>query len=64
MRDPELPDGMPDFFTAAITFTGINLMWIFFVIWVMYGLVPVLVVAVLINHFITRLDIRLNSQKA
>ncbi|KIC12337.1 histidinol phosphate aminotransferase [Leisingera sp. ANG-M1] len=64
MREPELPGGMPDFFTAAITFAGINLMWIFFVIWVMYGLVPVLVLAVLINHFITRLDIRLNSQKA
>ena len=64
MRDHELPDGMPDFFNAAITFAGINLMWIFFVIWVMYGMVPVLVLAVLINHFITRLDIRLKSQKA
>lgn len=64
MRDPELPDGMPDFFTAAITFAGINLMWIFFVIWVMYGMIPVLVLAVLINHFLTRLEIRLNSQKA
>ncbi|OED48162.1 histidinol phosphate aminotransferase [Leisingera sp. S232] len=64
MRDPELPDAMPDFFTAAIMFVGINLMWIFFVVWVLYGLVPVLVLAVLINHFITRLEIRLNSQKA
>ncbi|MBY6066880.1 histidinol phosphate aminotransferase [Leisingera aquaemixtae] len=64
MRDPELPDAMPDFFTAAIMFAGINLMWIFFVIWVMYGMVPVLVVAVLVNHFINRLEIRLKSQKA
>ncbi|MBQ4827052.1 MULTISPECIES: histidinol phosphate aminotransferase [unclassified Leisingera] len=64
MRDPELPANMPDFFTAAITFAGINLMWIFFVVWVMYGMVPVLVLAVLINHLITRLDIRLNARKA
>ena len=64
MSEPELPDGMPDLFTAAITFAGINLMWIFFAIWVMYGMVPVLVLAVLINHLITRLEIRLNSQKA
>ncbi|KIC14792.1 hypothetical protein [Leisingera sp. ANG-Vp] len=64
MREPELPAGMPDFFTAAIIFAGINLMWIFFVIWVMYGMVPVVVLAVLVNHFITRLEIRLNSQKA
>lgn len=64
MRDPELPDGVPDFFIAAITFAAINLMWIFFVIWVLYGMVPVLVLAVLVNHLISRLDIHLNSQKA
>ncbi|AHD00243.1 hypothetical protein [Leisingera methylohalidivorans] len=64
MRDPELPASVPDFFIAAITFAGINLVWIFFVVWVMYGMVPVLVLAVLINHLITRLDIRLNARKA
>jgi hypothetical protein len=64
MRDPELPDGVPDLFTAAITFAGINLMWIFFVIWVLYGMVPALVLAVLVNHLISRLDIHLNGQKA
>ena len=63
MRDPNLPDRIPDLFTAAITFAAINLMWIFFVIWVLYGLVPVLVLAVFINHFITRLEIRLNGHK-
>lgn len=59
MREPERPDGTPDLFTAAITFAGMNLMWVFFVIWMLYGLVPVLVLAVLINHFITRLEARL-----
>ncbi|MBY6135264.1 histidinol phosphate aminotransferase [Leisingera sp. XS_AS12] len=63
MRDPDLPDGIPDMFAATITFAGINLMWIFFVLWVLYGLVPVLVLAVLINHLITRLEIRLNGHK-
>ena len=36
----------PDYTNAAITMLGVNLMWIFFAIWVLYGFVPVLVLAV------------------
>ncbi|PCJ05251.1 MAG: histidinol phosphate aminotransferase [Rhodobacteraceae bacterium] len=50
----------PDLLAAAVTFLGINMMWIFFVVWMLYGLVPVLVLAVLINHVITRLEQHLN----
>ena len=64
MHERERPDGTPDLFTAAITFAGMNLMWVFFVIWMMYGLVPVLVLAVLINHLISRLEARLEGGKA
>ncbi|NIZ61347.1 histidinol phosphate aminotransferase [Sedimentitalea sp. CY04] len=59
MQDQNLPE-KPDILSMAIAFLGINLMWIFVVIWVGYGLVPVFVLAVLINHLITRLDHRLN----
>ena len=45
----------PDYTNVAITMIGVNLMWIFLVIWVFYGVVPVLVLAVLINHGIDRL---------
>lgn len=64
MRDPQLPDGMPDYFNTAIAFAAANLLWILFVVWILFGMVPVLVLAVLANHLITRLDIRLKSQKA
>jgi len=59
MHDQKLPR-TPDILAAAVTFLGINMMWIFFVIWMLYGMVPVLVLAVLVNHFITRLEQRLS----
>jgi len=48
----------PDFTNAAITMLGVNLLWIFFVIWVLYGFVTVLVLAVFINHFVERVAVR------
>ena len=59
MHDQKL-SRTPDILAAAVTFLGINMMWIFFVIWMLYGMVPVLVLAVLVNHFITRLEQRLS----
>ena len=55
------PD-VPDLFSAAITFAGINLMWVFFALWVVFGMVPVLILAVFLNHLINRLEIRLQHQ--
>lgn len=59
MQDQKLTQST-DLLAAAITFIAINMMWIFFVIWMIYGLVPVLVLAVLINHFIDRIEQRQN----
>jgi hypothetical protein len=59
MQDQKLPQS-PDILALAVTFLGINMMWIFLVIWMVYGLTPVLVLAVLINHAINRLEQRLN----
>lgn len=42
----------PDYTNAAITMLGINLMWIFFVIWMLWGMVPVILIAVGVNHFV------------
>ena len=64
-RQPQhvkLPPGMPDFMTAALSFAGVNLLWIFLVIWVLYGMMPVLLLALVINHLITRLDQHLQDQ--
>ncbi len=48
----------PDYTNAALTMLGVNLMWVFFVIWAIYGLVPVMVLAAAINHGIDRLIAR------
>lgn len=60
MQDRKLPQS-PDLASAATAFLGVSLMWVFFVIWALFGMVPVLVLAVMINHLISRLDKRLNG---
>ncbi len=54
----------PDLLETALGFIGINLMWVFFAIWVLYGIVPVLLLALFINHMITRLEIKLGQRQA
>lgn len=53
-----------DLFTATLSFLGLNLMWIFFAGWVMFGMVPVLLLALFINHMIDRLEVRIKEQQA
>lgn len=53
-----------DLFTATISFLGINLMWIFFAGWVLFGMVPVLLLALFINHLIDRLEVRIKEEQA
>ncbi|MEP2717947.1 histidinol phosphate aminotransferase [Pseudophaeobacter sp.] len=52
-----------DLFAAALSFIGLNLMWIFFVGWVLFGMIPVLVLALVLNHLIDRLEDHLNEGK-
>ncbi|MDE4131820.1 histidinol phosphate aminotransferase [Phaeobacter sp. QD34_3] len=54
----------PDLLETVLSFIGINLMWVFFAIWVLYGMVPVLLLALFINHLITRLEIKLGQRPA
>lgn len=56
MRDTRDRRSAPDYTAAAITMLGVNLMWIFFVAWVLFGFVPVLLLALLINHGIDRFE--------
>ncbi|MCE8007833.1 hypothetical protein [Aestuariivita sp.] len=44
----------PDYTNAAITMMGINLMWVFFVVWMLWGFVPVILLALMVNHFAER----------
>ncbi|QBF31131.1 hypothetical protein [Thalassococcus sp. S3] len=44
----------PDFTDAALTMLGVNLLWIFFTIWVIYGFIPVLLLSLFIFHLVER----------
>ncbi|MBE1284948.1 MAG: histidinol phosphate aminotransferase [Rhodobacteraceae bacterium] len=58
MRDDHERPAAPDYTAAAITMLGVNLMWIFFVLWVLIGFIPVLLLAACINHGISRFELR------
>jgi hypothetical protein len=45
-----------DLFGAGLSFIGINLMWVFVLGWMLFGMVPVLIFALFLNHLIDRLE--------
>ncbi len=45
-----------DLFAAALSFVGLNLIWVFFAGWMLFGMVPVLIFALFLNHLIDRLE--------
>ena len=48
-----------EFLSATLSFLAVNLLWIFFALWLLYGMVPVLLLAVAMNHMINRLEVRM-----
>ncbi|APZ53849.1 histidinol phosphate aminotransferase [Salipiger abyssi] len=52
----------PDFTTPALVFLFINMLWIFGVLWVQWGLDAVLLAGLVVNHLITRLERRLTRR--
>lgn len=46
----------PDYTNPALIMMGVNLIWLFFVIWAVWGLLPVLLIGLMLNHVITRLE--------
>ena len=53
-----------DLFANALSFIGLNLIWLFLAIWMLFGLVPVLFFALLLNHMINRLEDRIAQEQA
>ena len=45
----------PDYTVAALTMLGVNLLWIFFTVWALWGFLATLVLAFVLNHGITLL---------
>ena len=57
MRDGPIK-AAPDYTVAALIMAGVNLTWVFFALWALWGLIPVLLLAGAINHVISRLQAR------
>ncbi len=53
MRDDHVNEA-PDFTNSALLMGAVNLTWIFTLIWALFGMGPVLIVALCLNHAITR----------
>jgi hypothetical protein len=51
------PGRVEDYTTANLVLIFVNMLWIFGVIWSTWGIAPVIFVALVLNHLITRLQI-------
>ena len=47
-------EDQPDYQSALYIFLGVSLTWLFMIIWALFGMGPVIVMALLLNHLITR----------
>lgn len=55
--DRRHPQPAPNYTNAALTMGWVNLMWVFMVIWGLWGLLPVLLISAGLNRGITWLDL-------
>ncbi len=63
MRDP-YPQAAPNYTNACIVMFGVNIMWIFTVIWAIWGLVFVIALGALINRAMTFFELRAKTRAA
>lgn len=55
MRDSNDRPPAPDFTTACVVMFGVNITWIFMVIWAIWGLIAVAAIGWVVNRLITRI---------
>lgn len=46
----------PDYTQACVAMFSLNIAWIFMAVWIIWGFGPVLVLALFVNHGMTRLQ--------
>ncbi len=54
----EHPGRVEDYTTPALVMIFVNLLWIFGLLWSSWGLSAVLLLAAILNHAITRLELK------
>ena len=63
MRDRPIAEA-PNYTNACLVMFGVNLMWIFTVIWAIWGFLFVLLTGAALNHLMTRLKERAMTRAA
>ena len=63
MRNPDRPPA-PNYTNACIVMFGVNITWIFMVIWAIWGLLVVMLLGAVINHLMKRLEARAQARAA
>lgn len=53
----------PDYTRAALVMLFVNLLWIFVALWAQFGLGAVAIAGAVLNHLITRLELRLRERR-
>lgn len=56
MHDPHDRPSAPNFTQACIVMFGVNLAWIFMVIWAIWGLLAVAATGWMVNRLISRIE--------
>ncbi|MBP0483385.1 histidinol phosphate aminotransferase [Sagittula salina] len=56
------PQPVEDYMTANMILLFVNLLWILIAIWSAWGMLPILVIAAVLNHLITRLELHLRQR--
>lgn len=56
MHDPHDRSPAPNFTQACVVMFGVNLTWVFMVIWAVWGLLAVAAIGWVVNQIINRID--------
>lgn len=62
--DDRHPRTAPNYTTACIVMFGVNLFWILFAIWAIWGLLAAALLGWSVNHAMTRLHQRAQARRA
>lgn len=60
----DFPSEAPNYTNACIVMFGVNITWIFMVIWAVWGLICVMLLGWVINHIMTRFKAQADARHA
>jgi hypothetical protein len=58
----DFPNSVPNYTQACVVMFGVNLCWILFAIWAVWGLLFAILFSAFLSHFMTRLALRAEAR--